>query len=209
QEISKKEQTTKIQLDKLKTVYQKLNDDYALLVKRMERDQDNIEQLPQLQLELQKNEQLVNEMNQRRISIHELSDLFDNYTHILDDHYGYTERYKAASQKYLEMNEKYHQEDENFKCQQAGILAKTLEDNKPCPVCGSIQHPTPAHISQRVLTSQELEQLSHDVEKQKEVKEDTYQQVLLQNQRVQDIKTQITLLKRQLNIQEDLTKEVF
>lgn len=43
---------------------------------------------------------------------------------------------------------------------QAAILAKTLQQDAPCPVCGSLQHPTPANIgsSQENITKDMVEQ---------------------------------------------------
>ena len=42
---------------------------------------------------------------------------------------------------------------------QAGILADTLELNKPCPVCGSLNHPKIAKKPQNVPTKEELDTL--------------------------------------------------
>ncbi len=42
---------------------------------------------------------------------------------------------------------------------QAGILADTLETNKPCPVCGSLNHPQIATKPQNVPTKEELDSL--------------------------------------------------
>ena len=43
---------------------------------------------------------------------------------------------------------------------QAAVLAKTLEQDAPCPVCGSVEHPTPAIISAQMqgITKQSVEQ---------------------------------------------------
>ncbi len=48
---------------------------------------------------------------------------------------------------------------------QAGILAMTLENNKPCPVCGSLGHPAPASISQNAPTKEEVEKMGEEAER--------------------------------------------
>lgn len=216
-------------LDKQKT-YQKLQNDYQKkqndyqkekktydellykneqLNKRMERDQDNVNKLPELQLELERMDQKAKETNQRRISIHDLSESYDQYKDNQDKHYELAQKYQKKDQEYQALFQKYHQEDENFKQQQAGILALHLQEGSPCPVCGSTHHPKLAKLSSKVLTSSELEELSQCVAKVKEEKDDIYQELLLQNEHIQSIKTKIDVYKQQLLIEEELSKEVF
>lgn len=40
---------------------------------------------------------------------------------------------------------------------QAGVLARQLEEGRPCPVCGSTEHPQPASEAEEVPTREELE----------------------------------------------------
>ena len=49
--------------------------------------------------------------------------------------------------------------------EQAGILAETLEEGIPCPVCGSTTHPLPAVKAEGAPTKEELEKLKQDCEK--------------------------------------------
>lgn len=44
-----------------------------------------------------------------------------------------------------------------FIAEQAGLLAKELEAGKPCPVCGSVSHPDPAHLSGAAVSQEETE----------------------------------------------------
>ncbi len=52
--------------------------------------------------------------------------------------------YMSARLAYEQAQKDYDRLNTAFLDDQAGILALTLEDNKPCPVCGSLSHPRPA-----------------------------------------------------------------
>ena len=53
--------------------------------------------------------------------------------------------------------EKYNAADKLFLDEQAGIIAESLEDGEPCPVCGSKNHPYPAVKAQNAPTAAQLE----------------------------------------------------
>ncbi len=64
-------------------------------------------------------------------------------------------RYEALYQAYLD--------------EQAGVLAQTLADGAPCPVCGSTSHPAPASVSGSAVTKQELDEHKKQAEKAREL----------------------------------------
>lgn len=51
-----------------------------------------------------------------------------------------------------------------YLAEQAGILAQALEENQPCMVCGSTEHPHPAQLSPQVLSKEEIQRQKQDYE---------------------------------------------
>lgn len=66
---------------------------------------------------------------------------------------------QQLSKNWQEKNQKYSQMYTQFIEEQAGILAKDLISNKPCPVCGSTTHPNPAKLQDETITKDSLKQL--------------------------------------------------
>lgn len=54
-------------------------------------------------------------------------------------------------------DEAYSAAKESYYLSQAGLLAASLEAGKPCPVCGSCEHPHPACLSETAITREKLE----------------------------------------------------
>ena len=65
-------------------------------------------------------------------------------------------RYGVARQKAQAAQEDYTGKNQAFLDEQAGILAQKLAEGQPCPVCGSLTHPTPAQLSPGAPTEEEL-----------------------------------------------------
>ena len=51
---------------------------------------------------------------------------------------------------------------------QAGVLAESLEDGEPCPVCGSLAHPKKAQIAENAPTQAELDQKKEEQDRKGE-----------------------------------------
>ncbi|MCD8369159.1 MAG: AAA family ATPase [Clostridiales bacterium] len=69
-----------------------------------------------------------------------------------------TETYVRAVKKRDELREEYQQLERLFLDAQAGLLARTLEEGKKCPVCGSVHHPQPAVFPERTPEKAELDE---------------------------------------------------
>ena len=68
--------------------------------------------------------------------------------------------YTSAQKKANSLGEDYKNKHKAFLREQAGIIAsEELVEGEPCPVCGSIEHPSPAKKSEDAPSEAELEQL--------------------------------------------------
>lgn len=66
--------------------------------------------------------------------------------------------YEQISAEYEHTFKRHAEKEKQFFDAQAGILAEKLEVGQPCPVCGSLQHPSPAAKVEEVATREQLDE---------------------------------------------------
>ena len=74
------------------------------------------------------------------------------------------EEYVKAQSKSSKAVEEYETCNKAFLDEQAGIIAETLEEGKPCPVCGSSEHPHIAKKSEKAPTEAQLKKAKADAD---------------------------------------------
>lgn len=75
---------------------------------------------------------------------------------------GQQEQQKTLMGQLDAARREYNRKYDLFLAEQAGILASTLEEGRPCPVCGSISHPSPAGLSEGAPSEEDLKKAKSD-----------------------------------------------
>lgn len=75
--------------------------------------------------------------------------------------------YVAASQKYETKNEEYHILNKRYMDAKARYFAQRLVPGKPCPICGSKEHPAPFQCASEItdISEEVLEEVKQEVER--------------------------------------------
>ena len=68
------------------------------------------------------------------------------------------EVYLKLEQEELLARQTYEETEHRYRHNLAGILSSELEENRPCPVCGSLHHPAPAAVTEEHLTKEKVDQ---------------------------------------------------
>jgi DNA repair protein SbcC/Rad50 len=73
-------------------------------------------------------------------------------------------QYSAASADARAKRQEHERKNKAFLDAQAGILARSLSDGSPCPVCGAVHHPAPAVAPEDVPTQAEVDHAKQEAD---------------------------------------------
>lgn len=79
------------------------------------------------------------------------------------------QRYQQARTREEQAELVYSHKNRAFLDAQAGLLAQSLEDGQPCPVCGALHHPQPAALAVEAPTEAELNAAKEALEKARQI----------------------------------------
>jgi len=103
--------------------------------------------------------------------LEDLEEALRSYEELLASFNEKQTEYLKSADAAREALERYSAQNKAFLDEQAGVLASTLEEGAPCPVCGSTHHPIRAVLSEDAPTEAELkksQKASEDAQKKAE-----------------------------------------
>lgn len=116
-------------------------------IQQLEQEPEMLAQLHQQEKELEEKQQRLAEMEQRAEHLEELHTVCARQQ----------EEVRKSLADYEEKSRGYEEKNRIFIEEQVGIIAEKLQEKEPCPVCGSLEHPRKARLSEHAVTQQEVE----------------------------------------------------
>ena len=203
-------------LQTLKQQYRMLDEEHKLFLKKKEkfenglqRDQERIQSEQQVQSKYELIKQQYVRLNEQKVKVHQLSDNYDQILKLNENKSDLQEEYTVVEKQVDHEKMQYNQMEKLYFRKQAGIFALQLKEDQPCPICGSLHHPHPAQIEKEDITKEKLDQQAKKVKQQEHRLQDILQKILLSNQKKEMLVKQTKQLSSELNIQEEISKEIF
>ncbi|WP_195947619.1 AAA family ATPase [Faecalibacillus intestinalis] len=203
-------------LQTLKQQYRMLDEEHKLFLKKKEkfenglqRDQERIQSEQQVQSKYELIKQQYVRLNEQKVKVHQLSDYYDQILKLNENKSDLQEEYTVVEKQVDHEKMQYNQMEKLYFRKQAGIFALQLKEDQPCPICGSLHHPHPAQIEKEDITKEKLDQQAKKVKQQEHRLQDILQKILLSNQKKEMLVKQTKQLSSELNIQEEISKEIF
>ncbi|MEG2298263.1 MAG: SMC family ATPase, partial [Anaerovoracaceae bacterium] len=128
-------------------------------------------------------------LNNSRDIVREIIDYLSKFLSISQQEIGAKEEFLKCNKEFEIIKDTYEKQYQMFLNEQAGILGSELTPGNPCPVCGSIDHPNIAQISEGALARSELMELKNKVEAERQIVES-------KSKRVGELTTQKETLKK-------------
>lgn len=113
--------------------------------------------------------------------------------------------YLHAEQQCLKEKRVYEEADLEFKRASVGIVARQLKEGQPCPVCGSIEHPSIAPVADKLPEEQDLKVMKEAYESALETQLALFEKVTVCKKEKESVEAGITLGWQAL---EDVEKKV-
>ena len=167
-----------IDLNKLKS------EEENKLIKDLKKEKEELTERLKVINELEKDkiklEGIEKEKNELIIKVREVYKNIARFYEEKKKHREIAVTFEGIEVSYKSKKEEYERKEEIYMKEQAGILALKLKKDTPCPVCGSLEHPSPAKRMDNIPTEEELKSIKSIYEK----KQDEYNKVLMEMAKV-------------------------
>ncbi len=117
------------------------------------------------------------------------------------------ENYLKEEAIYQQAKGVYEEADHRRKLAAIGLAAELLERGKPCPVCGSLEHPAPAKVAEDVVSESELNRLKESMEAKGQAVSALQEALIALKTQVENLQEQAAHTRGRIVAEEEILRE--
>ncbi len=149
----------KTKSNEINNTLEKNQKELELAKKNYKEQEENLKKLYNTESECVRLEKEISENKKFLIELDGVKKLISAYVEQNELYEGKKKIFEAFDADFIGFRSKLEQQEDNYIRGQAGILAKTLKTNMPCPVCGALEHPNPAKVLKSIPGEEQLKAL--------------------------------------------------
>ena len=163
--LQKKIQEVTNEIRMLENKISDLKKEDIILARKLQEDKAEIENLHRQELLYEKCRIKVEELEEKYRQLVQIQNEQRQLDNIRITYESAVKEYQQVQQTVFYMRNSFQKLEQEFMDGQAGILSGLLKENSPCPVCGSLEHPGPAVMSESAPTREEWQEAKAELEK--------------------------------------------
>lgn len=201
-ELEKKEESILQSQKEIKSFENQIAKENLLIEALRKKIESQKSELENLKFAGEKKVQLESDKRKFESECEEVKKIYENLISLEKEELNYKDEvksYEELEKEFLLADNVFKEKRKMYNDEQAGILAKNLKKNSPCPVCGSLEHPSPAKCSLVAPTEQEVEEAEKNSKQLQKKSSDKAKSAAV-------IKSKIDVLSEQ--IKKDLEKKI-
>ena len=132
---------------------------------------EKLKSLETVELRMAQSRQEEKEYREQIRTLEELLQTLEQVGRRREELTGKQTAYREAAERHQQCKAEYESLQQRYLDEQAGILAETLEEGEPCPVCGSRSHPLPAGKPEQAPDKAQVEKAKQAWEQSNQVLE--------------------------------------
>lgn len=185
--------------EKLEGEIQKLSKERSLLMETMEAFSrqketlteqkrsinDELEQLADAEIQLSEYTQKLKQLQIKQQDLLRLQSSNQELNAFQTEYTQFQERFLTAESTFKTINEEFLEKEAAFFREQAGILAVSLRDGEPCPVCGSTDHPQKALLTASAPSEADLKNVKKENDRAHQIMQDASKKAAAKNAEIQ------------------------
>lgn len=138
---------------------QLLKSQVEIVEEQLKKQELELKEIQQAKISMLEKQREANSLQQKQYETIKQQESLNELSVFLEKQAVKASEFKEIENQFTQIERQYQEQRLVYNRNIAGVLANDLEENKACPVCGSLHHPAPAMVAPDTISKEMLEEL--------------------------------------------------